>query len=222
MKKLLFFLCLLMSLLSCKEEENPSYSFLALGDSYTIGQGVEEAERWPNQLAVRLTERGINVRQPKIIARTGWSTAALKNAIEGESSIASGFDMVSLLIGVNNQFGGGSAEGFRPQFEELLQKSIELARGDTSRVFVLSIPDYGVTNFGMSRGVDVSAEIAEFNAVCREISAQYAVPFFDITPTSQLAANDQSLLAPDNLHPSGSMYKMWVDLIENDIASLLR
>ena len=222
--KRIFGLLLAISLclsLGCEKEEAPSLSYLALGDSYTIGEGVAENERWPVQLAQRLSEQGTTVRSPRIIARTGWRTSALLQALDNDANPVE-VDMVSLLIGVNNQFAGQSPETFEPQFEELLNRAIDRARGRNDRVFVLSIPDWGVTAFGKVFGGErISGEIDAYNAVCERICAQYNVRYFNITPNSRLAENDPDLLAPDNLHPSGIMYRQWVDLIESEVKALL-
>ncbi len=125
--------------------QNQEKTYLALGDSYTIGESVAESERWPVQLAAMLTERGISMASPKIIATTGWRTDQLKAAIEADTELAPRYDMVSLLIGVNNQYQGKSVESFAPEFEELLLMAIKLAGDDAKSVFVVSIPDYGKT-----------------------------------------------------------------------------
>ena len=213
-------------LLACQSDndnmpENP-IQFLALGDSYTIGQSVEESERWPVQLANRLSESGINTDTPKIIATTGWRTDQLKAAIEADTELEDQYDLVSLLIGVNNQFQGKSVESFIPEFEELLQIAIDLA-GDKNRVIVLSIPDYGVTPFGMSRGEErIARELDEYNRVSEEICIREGVRYFNITPISREAKNDPELIASDNLHPSGKMYSRWVELIFEDVTELLK
>ncbi len=215
---------LLTLMLGCQSDDttSPSYSYLALGDSYTIGQSVEESERWPVQLAKALNREGVNVRPPVIIAQTGWRTERLISAIENAGNLGEQYDMVSLLIGVNNQFGGRSVESFTPDFEKLLQMSIDLAGGNAKKVFVLSIPDYGVTLFGSSRGGDIGRDIDEFNAASKALCDQYGIQYFDITPISREAATDLELTASDGLHPSGKMYGLWVDLILQDVNDLLR
>ena len=212
-------------LLACQSDNDNmpdnSLSFLALGDSYTIGQSVEESERWPVQLANQLTDRGIDMGAPKIIATTGWRTDQLKDAIAADNELEEQYDLVSLLIGVNNQFQGRTVESFAPEFEELLQTAIRLA-GTKDKVIVLSIPDYGVTPFGMSRGEErIARELDEYNRVSREICDRYEVQYFDITPISREAKTDADLIASDNLHPSGKMYGQWVDLIIDEVTILL-
>ncbi len=212
-------------LLACQSDNDnipdDSLSFLALGDSYTIGQSVEESERWPVQLANQLTDRGIDMGAPKIIATTGWRTDQLKDAIAADNELEEQYDLVSLLIGVNNQFQGRTVESFAPEFEELLQTAIRLA-GTKDKVIVLSIPDYGVTPFGMSRGEErIARELDEYNRVSREICDRYKVQYFDITPISREAKTDADLIASDNLHPSGKMYGQWVDLIIDEVTILL-
>lgn len=190
-----------------------TYSFLALGDSYTIGQSVAEDQRWPVQLAEKLNELGIGIDEPRIIARTGWTTDELKAAIK-EENISEKYDLVSLLIGVNNQYRGYPIAQQEKEFEELLIKAIEFAGNDTSRVFIVSIPDYGVTPF--ANGSDqqkIATEIDQYNEINKSIAAKHKITYFDITPISREAKEKQSLIASDGLHPSGEMYAQWVDLI---------
>lgn len=219
------FLFVALLFFSCQSDDAPriSFSYLALGDSYTIGQSVAEAERWPLQLASALNDQGTEVRTPVILAQTGWTSERLIAAIENDSSLREQYDMVSLLIGVNNQFGGRSVESFTPDFEKLLQMAINLTGGNPKRVFVLSIPDYGKTPFGLGRGggVDISSDIDLYNAASKVLCDQYGIAYFDITPISREAEFDPELIATDRLHPSGKMYKRWVDLIQADVEELL-
>lgn len=184
-------------------------SFLALGDSYTIGEAVNENERWPNQLVAELNRRGLPVAKPVIIATTGWRTDELKNAIE-ISNLKPEFDFVSILIGVNNQYQGKPAEEYAIEFEELLRKAIQLAQGDSQQVFVLSIPDYGYTPFGSAKKEIISKQIDEFNAINMRITEAYRVDYYNITDISRQGLDDPSLVASDGLHPSGKMYALWV------------
>jgi lysophospholipase L1-like esterase len=186
--------------------------FLALGDSYTIGQSVPEADRWPVQLAERLQNQGVAVEELKIIARTGWRTDNLLDAIAAEKP-HSNYNLVSLLIGVNNQYQGKDIAVYPAEFRQLLNKAIELSGGKKSGVFVLSIPDYGYTPFGEGARTTISAEIDGYNRINREIAGELGVAYFDITPISREAVTKPEYLASDQLHPSGEMYARWVDLM---------
>ena len=197
-------------------------TYLALGDSYTIGESVAESERWPVQLAARLVERGISMADPKIIARTGWRTDELKAAIEADNELAEGYDMVSLLIGVNNQYQGKSVESFAPEFEELLQMAIKLANGDPKHVIVVSIPDYGKTPFGAAKEEQIEEELNEYNKVSKNICRQYKVKHFNITNASRRAKTEPDLVANDKLHPSGKMYTEWVEMVESYAFKMLK
>ncbi|MCV9386609.1 SGNH/GDSL hydrolase family protein [Reichenbachiella ulvae] len=190
---------------------NAAFSYLALGDSYTIGASVTEAERWPVQLVDRLRSHQIDIKNPRIIAQTGWTTGSLLNAIDRADDLKESYDCVSLLIGVNNQFQGRSLDEYRQQYEQLLDVALSKVNQDTSRVIVLSIPDYGVTPFGENYGDEVSQEIDEFNGAKRAITERKGVAFFDITPISRQVPSDPDLVAGDDLHPSGKMYGLWVE-----------
>lgn len=194
---------------------NQAIRYLALGDSYTIGESVPENERWSNQLAEllraspQLDGRDVEV---TIIARTGWTTAELWQGIEMRA-IQPPYDMVSLLIGVNNQYRGYDINEYREQFRFLLEKAIEYAGDKPANVFVLSIPDWGVTPFAAGRdAAKIAQEIDSFNAVNREEAEKLGVAYVDVTPVSREAANDPSLIAGDGLHPSGRMYAEWAKL----------
>lgn len=196
--------------------------YLALGDSYTIGESVDESERWPMQLASMLESSpqiaksiagteggGIEV---AIIARTGWTTDELWDGIQARK-IQPPYDLVSLLIGVNNQYRGLDIEEYRKSFVFLLNKSIEYAGGDANRVIVLSIPDWGVTPFAGDRdSKKIADEINQYNAVSRAETEKAGAHYIDITPISREAVNDPSLIAGDGLHPSGKMYAEWAKL----------
>jgi lysophospholipase L1-like esterase len=200
-----------------EEKSTIELSYLALGDSYTIGECVEESERWSMQLAHKLTALGKAVAQPKIIAQTGWTTDELKAAIISEN-ITQKFDLVSLLIGVNNQYRGRSLEQFRTEFVDLLEMAIQFADGETSQVFVVSIPDWGVTAFGGNGSKpEISTQIDLFNEVVKEESDRKNIAFVDITPISRQALNESSLIAHDDLHPSGKMYELWAGKIANEL-----
>lgn len=211
----LYLLCLFLLIASCGGEDTDpaAASYLALGDSYTIGESVAASDRFPVQLARELRAAGIAINEPRIIARTGWTTGDLLAAMDGENFREAPYDLVTLLIGVNNQFRGGSLAQYRSGFEELLQRAIDLAGGDASRVLVLSIPDYAFTPFGQSRPDPdrISDEIDLFNAAKQEISSDYGVRYFDITPLSRQGLDRPELVAADGLHPSAVMYAGWVD-----------
>jgi lysophospholipase L1-like esterase len=185
-----------------------SIRYLALGDSYTIGESVAENERWPVQLADALKRNGQDV-DVTIIARTGWTTDELWDGVQ-KVGPQGPFDLVSLLIGVNNQYRGYDINEYREGFRFLLNKSIEYAGGKVDRVFVVSIPDWGVTPFASGRdAAQIAAEIDAFNVVNREESEAAGVLYVDITPISRV--NDPALIADDGLHPSGKMYGQWVE-----------
>lgn len=190
--------------------------YLALGDSYTIGESVNIHQNYPNQLRDSLVAHGLLMNPVEIIATTGWTTNDLQNAIHANKPFVK-FDLVTLLIGVNNQYRGYNIDIYKKEFEELLIQAIDFADGDTNHVFVLSIPDYGYTPFGASNKSKISIDIDKYNEIAKEICAQNAIPFFDITPISRRAEVQPDLIANDGLHPSGIMYTEWVKLIQKDI-----
>lgn len=188
-----------------------SVRYLALGDSYTIGESVAEAKRWPNQLAKLLESEGLQA-DITIIAKTGWTTDELWQGIQ-ERQIGPPYDLVSLLIGVNNQYRGYPLDQYREQFVFLLNKSIEYAGGDPNCVIVLSIPDWGVTPFAEGRdAAQIAKDIDAFNTINREESEKAKVHYVDVTPISREAIQDPALIAQDGLHPSGKMYTEWAKL----------
>lgn len=198
-----------------------SIRYLALGDSYTIGESVPESERFPNQLGSLLTSEG-HPTEVTIIAKTGWTTSELWDGIQ-KVSIQPPYDLVSLLIGVNNQYRGYDSNEYREEFSFLLGKSIEYAGGDVNRVFVFSIPDWGVTPFATGQNATrISDEIDLFNSINREEAEKAGAHYVDITPISREALNDKSLIARDGLHPSGSMYAAWVKLALPDALKVLK
>jgi len=194
--------------------------YLALGDSYTIGESVAENERWPNQLAGLLQANDIST-EVTIIARTGWTTDELWQGIQAKH-INPPYDLVSLLIGVNNQYRGLDIDEYREEFIFLLNKAIEYAGGDAKRVIVLSIPDWGVTPFAKSRdSKEIATEINLFNSVNREESEKAGVYYVNITPSSREAVTDSALIAADGLHPSGKMYAEWAGLAYPEVLKIL-
>ena len=196
--------------------------FLALGDSYTIGHGVDVGERWPVQLVQRLREDDINMAEPEIIARTGWTAKELSLAID-DANPHGPYDLVTVMIGVNDQVRGRDVEEYRAEFEVLLQRAVVFAGGDPSRVIILSIPDWSVTPFAEGRDrLQISAEIELFNAVNRNESRRVGVRYVDITPISREAETNPKFLADDQLHPSGGMYAAWTDLILPEARAILK
>ncbi|MBC9913970.1 SGNH/GDSL hydrolase family protein [Chitinophaga varians] len=198
------------------------YSFLALGDSYTIGESVAETERFPAQTVQLLRAKGITINDAKIVATTGWTTDELEKGIR-EARITGTFDLVTLLIGVNNQYRGRSLEEYKAQFTQLLQQAIDFAGHRPSHVVVLSIPDWGVTPFAADRDqAAIAREIDAFNAVNKTIAAGLGAHWLDITPYTREAAQDASLVATDGLHPSGKDYARWAADLAKLSAVILR
>ncbi|MFO7720435.1 MAG: SGNH/GDSL hydrolase family protein [Gillisia sp.] len=227
LKKFLFLLSFIGFLSGCssvREIGTPNaadFSYLALGDSYTIGESVPVAQRWPVQLTEMLRARDYKMAAPKTIARTGWTTRNLLDAMETELRVQQDFDLVSILIGVNNQYQNKSISEFETELNELFRKAINHSRTREKGFFALSIPDYGATPFGEENMETIGREIDEFNAVFRKVAEAHNVAFFNITPISRDAKNNPALTAADKLHPSGLMYQYWVDLIIDDVAKQL-
>ena len=200
--------------------EEKKYRFLALGDSYTIGEAVPENECWPMQLVEMLNAVGKPFEKPQIIATTGWTSDELIAAIKIENPQGP-FDLVSLLIGVNNQYRGYSKEVYAKEFEDLLNQAIDFAGKTTNNVVVVSIPDWGATPFAKDRNrEEIATEIDEYNTINREISLQKGVHYVDITPGSRLALSDFSLVTSDELHPSGKEYRKWTEGIYKIVAPI--
>lgn len=196
-------------------------SFLALGDSYTIGQFVESAERFPAQAAALLKLENINILPLQYIATSGWTTTNLASAVTSVNPQGP-FDIVSLLIGVNDQYQNWNITEFSARFLQLLQTAIQLAGNKPTHVFVLSIPDYGVTPFGGGNPT-ISQQIDVYNAIKKQVAQSIAgVNYLDITLFSRLAATDLTLVAIDGLHPSGKMYKLWAQLLAVQMAAVLK
>ncbi|HJR72800.1 MAG TPA: SGNH/GDSL hydrolase family protein [Luteimonas sp.] len=188
--------------------------YLALGDSYTIGEGAPESGRWPMQLAAALREQGVDIADPRIVATTGWTTDELDAAIDDAEPLGE-FGFVSLLIGVNNQYRGRSVDEYREQFAALLRRAIGFAGDRSERVLVLSIPDWGVTRFGRESGRDsarISRELDEYNAAARDVCAAQGIAFVDIAPVSRERGAEAAMQADDGLHPSMALYAEWTRL----------
>jgi lysophospholipase L1-like esterase len=192
-------------------DEETRRKYLALGDSYTIGEGVSENERWPNQLAALL-----EIEKPQIIATTGWRTDNLINAMT-IAKLSGEYDLVSLLIGVNNQYQEKLFEQYSLDFEKLLRNCIQLAKEETRNVIAVSIPDYGFTPFGLKNKDKISKEINQYNDVAEKICASLNVCYINITDICREGLDDSTLIAPDGLHPSGKMYARWAKRISEVI-----
>lgn len=200
--------------------EEKKHSFLALGDSYTIGEAVPENECWPMQLVEMLNNVGKVFIKPQIIATTGWTSDELIEAIKTENPQGP-FDLVSLLIGVNNQYRGYSKEVYAKEFEDLLNQAIDFAGGIAIHVVVVSIPDWGATPFAKDRNIgEIAKEIDEYNTINREISLLKGVHYVDITLGSRLSLSDYSLVTTDELHPSGKEYRKWTEEIYKIVAPI--
>ncbi len=197
-------------------------SYLALGDSYTIGQSVASNERFPFYLTSLLRQQDIKLQDPDYIATTGWTTKDLQNAIAARGSFGP-YDLVTLLIGVNDQYQHLDTAGYRIRFTQLLDKAIALAGNRPSRVFVLSIPDYSATPFvAAGNKKKVSEEVTAFNAINKEITLGRNISYTDVSPASRAAATDASLVASDGLHYSGKEHKIWAELVAPAIIKILK
>ena len=186
-----------------------NYSYLALGDSYTIGEQVPFAQNFPNQTIQLLKKAGSAFYDAEIIAKTGWTTDELDAAIDA-ANISKPYDIVSLLIGVNNQYRGMPVKIFKIEFEHLLQRAIQFANNKPKHVFVLSIPDWGVTPFADGRDSrKIATEIDAYNTVCEASAKQFQANFINITVSQREDGNNKEFLATDGLHPSGKEYAKW-------------
>ena len=207
-------------ILNMEAMSQKNMSYLALGDSYTIGEGVPVYESYPYQAVQLLRKRGVNIYAPEIVAKTGWTTDELQAAINSAKFLPI-YDLVTLLIGVNNQYRGKSAEVYAEDFETLLKQAIAFAGNDKGRVVVLSIPDWGATPFAEGRDrAKITAEIDAFNAINRKISSKYKVHYIDITPGTRLAAQDPTLVTKDKLHPSGKEYAKWAEKLAKIVTTI--
>ena len=223
MEKYLKLLILFLTMLSCTStetqknitpsnlpnmnENNPKRSFLALGDSYTIGESVDEKDRWSMQL-IDLLKTNFNFTKHDIIARTGWTTSELTQAIEAKK-LTEQYDMVSLLIGVNNQYRGQSPDTYRVEFRILLNTSIKFAKNDAKKVIVLSTPDWGKSPFAKGQDIQkITSEIDVFNNIAKEECKKLNIVFIDITEITR-KNTDASVFASDGLHYSGKMHRLW-------------
>jgi lysophospholipase L1-like esterase len=195
-------------------------TYLALGDSYTIGEQVPFAANFPMQTVALLQQKNIQLAEPVIVATTGWTTDELQAAIR-EKAINETFSFVSLLIGVNNQYRGRTLENYQTEFTQLLIQAIHFANGHSDKVFVLSIPDWGFTPFAEGKDrAQIAQEIDAYNAAAQEITVMHRCHFIDITDSTRANALKEDFLAEDQLHPSGKEYTVWAERLSERIAQL--
>lgn len=207
---LLSITCFMILFSSCKKMSLKE-SYLALGDSYTVGESISKKHTWPKQLVDSLKKRNIFLSEPRIIAKTGWTTDELKKAIN-DSSLDYPYDWVSLLIGVNNQYRGRDLDEFKLQFESLLFEAIAFSGNRKERVFVVSIPDWGSMPFAKDRDPNkIAIEIDNFNQIIYEVCAFENIKFIDITPITRNIYSNLNWIAKDSLHPSKEQYSKWVE-----------
>ncbi|WP_052599759.1 SGNH/GDSL hydrolase family protein [Aureispira sp. CCB-QB1] len=229
--QLLLFCFIVITINSCtippsslqRTQDKPAaLSYLALGDSYTIGESITSNQRWPILLTEALQTKGYTFQTPDIIAQTGWRTDHLLNAMQEQLSSSQQYDLVSILIGVNNQFQNTSIQKYEQDLKILFDQAISQCKTGRNGVFVLSIPDYGATPYGLPRAKQIGKAIDEWNAVYQKIATMYQLPWFDITPISRTATKEKELIAKDGLHPSGKMYQLWVDAIVEKVIDCLK
>jgi len=217
--------CVFLALLFFSSSSKPPkhmYSYLALGDSYTIGEQVPMQDNFPHQTTQLLRKQNMDVADPVIIATTGWTTDELAAAIR-EHNIHETFSFVSLLIGVNNQYRGRSIENYKQEFTQLLTQAIVFAKGQPKNVFVLSIPDWGATPFAEGRDRQkVAKEIDEYNAACKEITLAHKCQYIEITASTRQNAQNKEYLAADGLHPSAKEYGVWAGRLADAVAKELK
>ena len=214
----LVFVCFSCQNKAENQSELAPIKYLALGDSYTIGQGVEKNKSWPIQLAEKLRDDGFSIEKTDIIAKTGWETTDLLKVLA--DSTFEDYNLVSLLIGVNNQYANQPFGTYTTEFDSLLLKAIELA--GTDRVFVVSIPDYGVTPFGNSKKKRIALELNAYNDYASSKCQTLNIPFINITELSRRLGNTNGALATDSLHPSGTQYRRWVEKILPTVREILK
>ncbi len=198
------------------------YSYLALGDSYTIGEQVPVKENFPHQAVQLLRKQNIEVADPMIIATTGWTTDELAASIR-EHNIKETFSFVSLLIGVNNQYRGRSVESYKEEYTQLLNTAIAFANNKPEDVFVLSIPDWGATPFADGRDKEkIAYEIDAYNAACKQITLAHRCHFIDITPSTRENGHKTEYVAGDGLHPSAKEYTIWSEMLADEVRKTLK
>lgn len=219
--RLLGALVLMSTMLLSTHADAGPLRYLALGDSYTIGEGVADGGRWPEHLVAALRGDGVDIAPPRIIATTGWTTDELSAAMDAQEPLGR-WDLVSLLIGVNNQYRGRPADDFRREFDRMLRRALTLA-GPERRVFVLNIPDWGITPFAEGRDrAAVARDLDAYNTVIAEVCATHRVPMVDITALYRARGAEAAMLVEDGLHPSAAMYAAWAAAAMPAVRTLLR
>lgn len=198
------------------------YTYLALGDSYTIGEQVSSKDNFPHQAVDLLRKQHFDVADPVIIATTGWTTDELASSIR-EHNVRETFSFVTLLIGVNNQYRGRSVENYKEEFLQLLNQSIAYANNEPGKVFVLSIPDWGVTPFAAGKDLQkIAGEIDAYNAACKEIAMAHKCHYIEITESTRHNGQNKEFLAEDGLHPSGKEYAVWAECLAGEVGKELK
>jgi len=214
------FICLAFSIFQqafSQGMQKTNYTYLALGDSYTIGHSLPIAENFPNQTVQLLSTAGYDIDSPTVVAKTGWTCEELQWGMKNRS-LQNRYDIVSLLIGVNDQYRGGKIEDYGIQFEELVKQAVELANKNPAHVFVLSIPDWGATPFAEGQDCKLIAkELDSFNHINKALAKKMNVNYIDITPGSREVSQDHTLVAADGLHPSAKEYKRWAEKLAASI-----
>ena len=205
-----------------KHMTNDSITYLALGDSYTVGQAEPREQSYPYLLTDSLNSKGFKVYEPNVIATTGWTTDELINGIALADISGKTFGFVTLLIGVNDQYRQLSLDSYSQKFTQVLHEAVGFAGGDATKVFVLSIPDWGVTPFANGQDDLIYPQIVAFNQVNQDICKSAGVNYLDVTAISRTAANDPTMIAPDGLHFSGKMYALWVKMLEPMVVAQLK
>lgn len=218
-----FFLFSISLILNTFKLQSQPMNYLALGDSYTIGEAVPKEQNWPHRLIKQLQEDGFDIQLPEIIAVTGWRTDELIDSIQSqEKELAEKYTLVSVLIGVNNQYQKKEIKQYKKEFEELIKMGLDKAKYGPKSMFVVSIPDYGVSDFAKKEALEnVAKEVAKYNRIASRIAKKYEVPFYNITPVSESTENDTSMFAEDQLHPSGKQYQLWLDVFYEEVRAKL-
>lgn len=217
MKKFLFLLSVFIL-----SDTMAQKTYLALGDSYTIGEGLKIEKSWPYQLVNMLEGEGFNFENPTIIAKTGWRTDELKRAMRKQLDKDDKFDLVSLLIGVNNQYQEKTLGKYKREFKNLLKKALSRSKNGNTGVFVVSIPDYGVTPFAQEKHkTNAIEDLKKYNAYAKQICKKYEVAFYDITARSAELGKSEDMLIEDQLHPNAKQYRRWIDVFFVELVNQL-